>query len=164
MSKLDRQVTRFAEALASLGVAGLLLIAMFTVADITGRYVFGKPLIGYVDVAGLATALVVSTFFPLLLLRRGNITLQLLGKLGGHWGHVLLESFAALVTLGFFALMAWQYVGFAADAVAAGERMPVMRWPTGPWWWGVTLFIFLAALAALFVLAEELRAFGKKRP
>lgn len=163
MNRFDRMALRIGETLASLGVAGLLIVAIFTVADITGRYAFGKPLIGYVDIAGLATAVVVSSFFPLLLLRRGNIALQLLGKAGGRIGHWLLDCFGALVTFVFFALMAWQYVGYSMDAMASGERMVVMRWPTGPWWWGVTVFIAITALAGLVVLVQEIRALRHPR-
>src|SRR5690606_4436264 len=140
------------------GVLGLLLVAFFTVADVAGRYFFGKPLIGYVDIAGLATAVTISTFFPLLLLRRGNITLQLLGKLGGHIGHTLLEIFSATLTFAFFAFMAWQYLKFPKDATSSGEIMPIMRWPTGPWWWVVALFIAIAALAGLSVLIQDIRS------
>lgn len=163
MSRFDRMILRAGEAIAYLGVVGLLLVAFFTVADVSGRYFLGKPLIGYVDIAGVGTALTVSTFFPLLLLRRANITLQLLGKFGGRIGHLLLEIFSATLTFGFFALMAWQYFKFASDATSSGEIMPIMRWPTGPWWWGVTLFISLAAVAGLTVLIQDLRALGDKK-
>ena len=62
--------------------------------------------------------------------------------------------FGGVVTAPFFGLMSWQFVRFAAEAVATGERMPVMRWPTGPWWWAVTLFIALTAVVGAVVVTS----------
>jgi hypothetical protein len=50
--------------------------------------------------------------------------------------------------------MAVQYARYSIELTGAGERMAILRWPTGPFWWVVTLMIAVTALvaAAVFVL------------
>jgi hypothetical protein len=141
-------LTRLAEALALGSAAALLALAVVTVADVAGRGLLGAPLVGYLDVAGLASAVAVAGFFPALLLRQGNIVLRPFARVRAGR---LLDALGGVATAGFFGLMAWQYVGFAAEMAAAGERMVVLRLPVAPWWWAVAALIALAALSAAAV-------------
>lgn len=135
--------------------ACLLAIAIGTLADVTGRYLFGAPIHGYNDFAALAIAAVCAAFFPALIATRGNITVRLLGRVLGPRASRALDAFGALVTFLFFAAMAWQYVRYAAEMARAGERMAILRWEVWPFWWAVALCIIATALVALWVLLRR---------
>jgi len=143
-----RLLVSLAETLALASAATLLALSFLTVADVAGRGLLGSPIMGYLDVAGLASAVAVAGFFPALILRHGNIVLRPFAAL--RVGRVL-DLFGGIATAGFFGLMAWQYLGFAREMASSGERMIVLRWPVAPWWWGVTALIALAALASAAV-------------
>lgn len=132
--------------------ACLLAIAIGTLADVAGRWLFGAPIRGYNDFAALAIAVVCAAFFPALIARRGNVSVRLLGHVLGPRASRRLDRFGALVTLLFFAAMAWQYVRYAAEMARAGERMAILRWEVWPFWWAVALCIVATALVALAVL------------
>jgi TRAP-type C4-dicarboxylate transport system permease small subunit len=155
MERLERLVVRLTRAIALVAVCGLLAVAVGTVADVFGRYVLGQPIRGFTDVAALATAVIVAAFFPALLARRGNIALRVGGRILGATGGRILDAFGALLTAVFFALMAWQYARYAAEASQAGERMAVLAWPVGPWWWVVTVLIGITAAVGAIMVALD---------
>jgi TRAP-type C4-dicarboxylate transport system permease small subunit len=143
-----RALSGLAEALALAAAALLLALAVLTVADVAGRGLLGSPMLGYHDVAGLTSAVAVAGFFPLLALRGGHIVLRPFAALrAGRF----LDALGGVATAAFFALMAWQYVGFSAEMWSSGERMIVLRWPVAPFWWVVTGLVGLTALAAAAV-------------
>lgn len=157
MNTIRTVMARLSEGLALISVACLLALSALTGVDVIGRYAFGQPIPGFTNAAGLVTALVVAGFFPVLTMRKANITLRPFAKAGGGVVGRLLDSFAALITALFFAVMAWQYASYAAEAVRSGEYIAVLRWPVGPWWWGVTVLIAITAVAAFVVFVQEAR-------
>lgn len=147
-------IDRIARGLAVGAAAALLALALATVADVLLRWLFKAPIRGFLDVAALATAVIVAACFPALIVSRGNITIRLLGSLGGGRFARVLDAFGALVTAGFFSLMTWQYVRYAAEMTRAGETTAILRWVTWPWWWLVTASIAITALTAWVVFVR----------
>ncbi len=135
--------------LACLAIGALMLLAVATTADIVLRYVFASPIRGFVDIASLAGAVMLAACFPYVLCSRGNIAIDALGKWIGGAAPRWLGRFASLVSTGFFALMAWQYVRFAIDLKSDGQLIPVLRWPVWPWWAAVAACVAMAAVVAL---------------
>jgi TRAP-type C4-dicarboxylate transport system permease small subunit len=160
MHLLSHITGRLSTALALISVCGLLALSLLTAADVLGRYMFGAPIPGFTNAAALVTALIVAGFFPALTIRRANISLRPFARLVPVAR--VLDCFAALVTTLFFALMAWQYAIYAAEATASGEYVAVLRWPIGPWWWGVTAMIAITAVAAFVVFLQQVQ--GQTEP
>jgi TRAP-type C4-dicarboxylate transport system permease small subunit len=154
-------VRAVSQALALAGVGCLLALALLTVADVIGRF-FGRPIPGFIDLATLATAVIVVSFFPILISRKANITLRPFSALRSSLVPRTLDVLGSFITAGFLVLMAWQYVLFAAEATKAGERTAVLRWPVGPWWWVVAVLAAASALVAVVVLVNEVTQVAAK--
>jgi TRAP-type C4-dicarboxylate transport system permease small subunit len=135
--------------------ACLLAIAIGTLADVLGRWLFGAPIRGYNDFAALAIAVTCAAFFPALVARRGNLTIDLVGRALGPRASRVLDAFGAFVTFVFFAAMAWQYVRYALEMASAGERMAILRWEVWPFWSAVALAIVATAVVSLLVLFKR---------
>lgn len=150
-------VDRLALGLAIGASAMLLLVALATMADILLRWVLNSPIPGMTEICALMTAVVVAASFAMALARRGNVTIRLLGSWLGPRTSRVLDTFGALVTAVFFALMTWQYVRFSAELTEANEQSPILRWATAPWWWAVTAMIGVAAFVAVVMLVREAR-------
>lgn len=148
---MDLAVTarRCAQQLAGAAAFGLLALAGATVLDVLLRYAFAAPIRGFIDVLGLAGALLLAACMPHVVASRGNIAIDLLGKRLPAGAQRALDRLAALATTAFFAAMAWQMLGFALEARGTGETTAVLRWPVWPWWLAVAACIALAALAGL---------------
>jgi TRAP-type transport system small permease protein len=157
LSKIEQRLESLALVIALVASACLLVVALATMADVLLRWLFKAPIHGLNDMSALVTAVVVAGCFPMLLTRRGNVTIRLLGSWLGPRTSRVLDSFGALVTAVFFALMTWQYIRYSAEMTQANEATPILRWPVGPWWWVVTALITITTIAALIVLARELR-------
>lgn len=156
LTDLERHVQRVTRALALGAAACLLGIALLTMADVLLRWLFKAPIKGLMDLAALASAVIIAACFPALLAQRGNVTIRLLGSFAGPRVARVLDSFGALVTAVFFALMTWKYIEYSAEMTSAGESTVVLRWLTGPWWWVVTAMIGITAFVGLVVLAREI--------
>jgi hypothetical protein len=152
-------VLRVSQVLALSGVGGLLALSLLTIADVVGR-LFGRPIPGFADIATLATAVIIPSFFPILLLRRGNITLRPFASFGEGGPARVLDAFGSLLTAIFMVLMAWQYVRFATEVTGSGERMAVLRWSVAPWWWAVAGMVAVTAVVAVAVWVTDLRGRG----
>lgn len=143
---------RAARAIAVAATLGLLLLAAGTAADVSLRYLFATPIPGFIDVAALAGAVLLSACMPWVVACRGNIAVEFVGD---HFGGATarhLGRFGAAVTAAFFAVMAWQFARYAVDMWQTREAMAVLRWPVWPWWSAVAVFIALAALAGFATL------------
>jgi TRAP-type C4-dicarboxylate transport system permease small subunit len=140
---------RASRVLACVAIGALMLLAMATTGDIVLRYLFASPIRGFVDIASLAGAVMLAACFPYVLSSRGNIVIDALGNWLGAGAKRWLERLSGLVSAGFFALMAWQYVRFAVDLRNEGQSIPVLRWPVWPWWAAVAFFVLVAAVVAL---------------
>ena len=149
---VSRAASSLARVLAYVAMAGLMLLALGTVADIVMRYVFAQPIRGFVDIASLAGAMLLAACFPHVLASRGNIAIDALGHWLGAAASRWLDRFAALVSAAFFGVMAWQYWRFAASLQEDGQTIPVLRWPAWPWWAAVAFFVFVAAVTALLTV------------
>jgi TRAP-type C4-dicarboxylate transport system permease small subunit len=137
---------RAARRLAEAGTLGLLALALATALDVLMRWLFAKPIPGFADVVGVAGAVLLAACMPHVLAVRGHIAVDVVGRSLGATARRRLDAFGAFVSTAFFAAMAWQYARYALDLKAAGEAMPVLRWPVWPWWAAVALAIAATAL------------------
>lgn len=152
---LRTQACRLADRIAMVAVLGLLGLAMITVADVTGRFLFATPIRGFNDIVPLAGAVLLSACMPHVVARRANIAVELIGQRLGEAASRRLDGFGALLCTAFFALMAWQYVRYAIELQQTGDVMPILRWPVWPWWGAVALFIAVTAAVGLLTLGAS---------
>jgi TRAP-type C4-dicarboxylate transport system permease small subunit len=164
MDRLERALARATRAVALAAVACLLGLAALTVTDVLLRWLAGAPLRGFNDFAAVAAAIVCAACFPALIARRGNVTIRFVGSMLGGPASRWLDAFGALVTALFFLAMAVQYARYSLELTGAGERMAILRWPTGPFWWAVTLMIAITALVATAVFVVDLARARRSAP
>ena len=155
MDRLERATLRVTRAIALGAVACLLGLASVTVVDVLSRWLLARPLFGFNDFAAVASAIVCAACFPALLARRGNLTIRFVGAALGRGADRWLDAFGALVTAAFFVAMTAQYVRYSLELTGAGERMAILRWPTGPFWWAVTAMIAATTLVAIVMLVLD---------
>ena len=99
------------------------------------------PFIGLQDITGLLVVVVVAASLPACLANRGNIRIDMVGKLFGARVERALNAFGALCLLIFVALLAWQVLVYATEINSYGERTWVLRLPTAPAFFAAGLFL-----------------------
>lgn len=155
MSRLARLTRDLARGLARAAVLGLLVLAVGTTIDVVMRYAFARPIPGFGDVTALGGAVLLAACMPWVVASRSNIVIDLLGRAAGRRTRRRLDAFGEVLAFVFFAVLAWQYVGFALDMYRSGERMAILRWPVWPWWTGVAACIAVTAWVALMSLVDR---------
>ena len=156
----DRIITltnRVSRAIALIGLAGLLVLALATVLDVLLRWVFNSPIVGLNDTYAMFAAIVIASSFPLCIAQRGNITIRFLGKFLGSCASNLFEAFGNLVTCAIFVLMAWQLWLYANQLQADGETTWILSWPVSPWWRVITILVVVNIPVTLVMAIASLR-------
>lgn len=158
MKKFEQRVTDVARALALIGFFGLLVLASMTTLDVLLRWLLNAPLQGVNDVSAVVMAVVIAACIPANLAMKQNITVEVIGAMGGPRLQRLFDAFASLLTMIFIALIAWQFVPYASGLRETGERTWVLAWPVWPWWTATSVMMVLAAIVQALVLVTDLVA------
>ncbi|MGX1096273.1 TRAP transporter small permease [Amorphus sp. MBR-141] len=164
--EIESRLSRVSRASGIVGIGGLLLVAVLTVADILARWLLGAPLAGIDDVTKLAIIVVISACFSAGLFERRQIQIRFLGALLGRHASAVLDAFAALATTLMFVLITWQMGVYAGEVTQSGETTFLLRIPVGPIWWAATIFFGLCVpLQAVVALSDIARIpSGAARP
>jgi len=160
--RITSLTTRVSRAIALIGLAGLLVLALATVLDVLLRWVFNSPIVGLNDTYAMIAAIVIASSFPLCIAQRGNITIRFLGKFLGSRMSNLFEAFGNLVMSGIFILMAWQLWLYADQLKHDGQTTYILNWPVSPWWRVVTILIVVNVLVALVMAIASFREVIKR--
>ncbi len=165
LEEIERRLSHVSRITGGVGVCGLLVVAVLTVADILARWLANAPLAGVDDISKLTIIVVIAACFSAGLFERRQIQIQFLGSALGARASAIFDAFGAIATTVMFALMTWQVAIYAADVTSTGETTFLLRIPVGPVWWIAT--ILLAAcipMQAIVSLSEIVRAITRAGP
>lgn len=141
IKRLEHWAHNVAIALALCGLVGLFGIALATMADVLGRWLFNSPIAGVRDTASLFIAVIIASAMPACILEQKHITVRFLGKfLGPRWEAVF-DLFGNFATLVIFTIMTWQFWLYTNDLVVENAVTLVINWPFAPWWRIATVLI-----------------------
>ncbi len=155
---LARRLDRLTQTVAIVGFLGLVVMALLIFYDGAARYLGAPRISGFSDYGEVVFPIVIASCFPAGLLRQTNVTVRVLGKLGGQRLNAVLETFAALVTLVFFAILAWQFVNLTIQYGAGGRTSRTIDIPLAPWWWITTAIMAICVPVQAFVFWSWLKA------
>jgi len=149
---------RITQTVALVGFCGLVVMALLIFYDGTARYLGVPRISGFSDYGEVIFPLVIASCFPAGLLRQTNVTVRVIGNLGGPRVNAALELLAALVTLAFFAVLVWQFVELASKYGSGGRTTRTINIPLAPWWWGTTAIMALCLPVQVYVTFAWARA------
>lgn len=155
---LARRLDRVTQTVAIIGFLGLVAMALLIFYDGAARYMGAPRISGFSDYGEVVFPIVIASCFPAGLLRQTNVTVRILGKLGGARINAVLEAFAAAVTLAFFAILAWQFVNLTIQYGDGGRTTLTIDIPLAPWWWITTAIMAICVPVQAYVLWSWLRA------
>ena len=133
----------------------LAAMMMTTIIDVISRTLFNRPITGAYDLVQLF--LVGSVFFsiPDVFLREDNIVVDFIDHLLGRRAVEVLKVVANLLAFVFLAVLLYQIVAPARDAVRFHEVSPDLAIPMGVHWSLMLLGIVLGLLPAALTLANS---------
>jgi len=154
MRQVPRWITlfrRFNKGLHFVSGAALLGFLFLTVADITGRTMFNRPVRGTVEITSLALVVVVFLALAHSEDMGDHITIDLIYERVGTRARFFLDIVSDVLTIVIVALMSFQLYHFGLRNLDSGAETPVRDWPFWP-------FVFVASLgAALYASSTVIR-------
>ena len=157
-----RVLERIARGGAWIGGLGLLLVSWLIVVDLAARKLFGVSLGGADELAGYVLAIASAWAFPITLLRRSHIRVDVVYTHLSPRSRVWLDLFA-LACLGLFVGVLTYHAWFVlADSIAfqsvSNTPLQIPQWiPQSLWFAGYAFFLLTVVVLAACALAQFTR-------
>jgi TRAP-type transport system small permease protein len=144
-----------------LSFVSLAVMALITVVDVGGRYLLNRPLLGSLELSELLMVFLVFGAFAVTELHNGHVDVDVLVIQLPPRARALCESFAALLSVGFWGAITWRTAVHAQNVATAGETTPNLGLPVGPFVWVATAGCLLFTLALLSRLSDAVRRLAR---
>ncbi|HKU47062.1 MAG TPA: TRAP transporter small permease [Burkholderiales bacterium] len=158
---MPRALELAAKAFAFAGGAVMVAMLCMSVASITGRVVYGKPVQGDFELVQLGCAVGIAAFLPWCQWRRGNIIVDFFTTRLPPRAQSVLDGIGALLLALVMGLVAWRATDGALSVYASGERAMISRYPQ---WVGYAAIVPSLALTALVGFYTAWQSFSAKKP
>ena len=158
---MPRALELAAKAFAFAGGAVMVAMLCMSVASITGRVVYGKPVQGDFELVQLGCAVGIAAFLPWCQWRRGNIIVDFFTTRLSPRAQSTLDGVGALLLALVMALVAWRATEGAISVYASGERAMISRYPQ---WIGYAAIVPSIMLTALVGFYTAWQSFSAKKP
>lgn len=152
------RLDRITQSVALIGFCGLVIMALLIFYDGAARWLWLPRISGFSDYGEVVFPIVIASCFPAGLLRQTNVTVRVAGTVGGPRLHAICEALAAVVTLGFFVILGWQFIELTVKYGEAGRTTRTIDIPLAPWWWITTAIMAACVPVQVFVVWSWLRA------
>jgi TRAP-type transport system small permease protein len=140
-----------------ISLAGIVLV---TTVDVTGRYLFNKPLLGSLEITELTMAVLGGFAMFYTTTQRGHISVDLFFVRFSRRARLIVESFASLLGFGAWGVIAYQVYLLGMRVLRLGESSTLLRIPLSPFQFTFALGLSLYSLTLLIqglrpLLSEE---------
>ncbi|HEX5690077.1 MAG TPA: TRAP transporter large permease subunit, partial [Roseiflexaceae bacterium] len=157
-SRSERQMVSLTQRIASIGVLGMLVTAVFTVVDVALRSLNASPIIALNEFVSLVMAVSIVLCLPAGLARRVGLDVDILARVLGQRGTARMRIVGHFLLLIFMALLAWRLGAAAVAEGARGQKTIILGLPTAPFLWVITITLGICVPVQLFVTASEIAA------
>ena len=141
---IEKTVSVIETCLNYLGMAVLIGLALMVVVQVTARYVFKSPILGYIDLMELMMASLVFLTIPYCQREGGHIRVELfLNRVfKGKRSYYLFETFLLILSLAGFGLIAYFSVKSTLNAYSVGDSTLAAYLPT----WPTRMFVAIGSI------------------
>lgn len=137
--------------------AGMLALALLTLADVLGRYVFNLPVLGAVELTEALMVGVIFTGIVLATVQREHVTVDLLTIGRGRRGRCIQKVVGQLIAAAISLLLGAVTWSQAESALEYQDRTAMVGLPLGPVIVFMSLMLFFNAGVHVVQLWRELR-------
>ncbi len=114
--------------MAGITGAGVMFMALATCTDIILRFA-GHPVVGVFDLVRVAGAVSMAAALPYTTAVKGHVAIEYFFQKLGKKGRIAADTFSRVVSISFFAILAWEAVQYGIKLKATGEVTPTLQLP-----------------------------------
>lgn len=152
LEALEKGITNASNVLNVIGMVLLFVLMMQGAADVIGRYLFNKPIIGTMERSQVFLALMVVLGWGYTQIARGHVTVEFFLRRFPSRVRAITNFVTNFLVLVLFSLIVWQAVITAKLYHEAGRLIFTIHWPLAPF----QLFVSLGALVLCLVLIMDM--------
>ena len=143
-------------ALEWIGALVLFSMMVLTFVDVLGRYLLSSPVPGGFEITEIMLASLIYCGLPLITMRDGHITVDLVEGLLPAWFKALRDRVIALMMTAVLGYIGYRLFGKAGDFVNYNDQTAVLNIPLAPLCYAMAVLTILSAIiaAALVILGR----------
>lgn len=157
---ISKKLGVFSSLLSNLGAFALLAMMAITTADVVGRYLFNKPILGVFELTEFMVLIVIFSFLAYAQSNKSHVAVDLLVALFPKRIQLYLELFNHTICLLLMALITWMGVEKAIELMEIGETSPNLLVPNYPL---VFYLVLGCAVMCIEYIRDLIRLFGSKK-
>ncbi len=158
VARIESLLLTTTRPLASVGVAGMLIVACVTVLNVLIRWLSGGGIVALNEVVAMTFAVAIAATLPAGVAQRINLKVDLLGHLMSQRVSRRLAVIGSLLLALFFILLARELGLYAGRMASSARTTPILEWPVAPFMYAVAVFAWAAALAQIVIAGLDARA------
>jgi TRAP-type C4-dicarboxylate transport system permease small subunit len=135
-----------------IGAVLLFVLMVLGVADVIGRYVFNRPIIGSSEISQIIVGTIVFLSLGFTHLKKGHVIVDFFLVRFSSQSKTMASITTISLSLALFSLIAWQALLAAKQYHGAGRLVDIVHIPLAPF----LLIVSLGSLVICFVLIMEL--------
>jgi C4-dicarboxylate transporter, DctM subunit len=155
LQTLENQCVALSRRIGIIAVGGMLTLAILTVIDISLRYFLSAPIHGLDEATSLLMAVIVVATFPVGIMERNHITIDLLEGVFGPRRAKIGTFIGAILLLVFLALLTWRLGVHANRIWARGDVTMIISLPKAPFWWLATALVAFCIPLQIVVMCRQ---------
>lgn len=156
LSVIAGNLLKVTRGMTLLGGIAVVVLCLYTTADVAGRYTLNSPLPATFELAVILMVFIVFWGIAQVQARGGHMRLEFLWRRFGPRGQGILDVFASLVGLFMFAIITWQAWVWFVEAWITGEQMEgIWGIPYTPARLGLTIGAFCLCLQYIIDLVRH---------
>jgi tripartite ATP-independent transporter DctM subunit len=162
-AELDAFCAALARRIAVVAIAGMLLLSLLTIVDVSLRYLLNAPIPGLDEATQFIMAVIVSASLPVGIATRNHVTIDFFRQRIGPRYAAALEALGGALVLGMMIVVALRFGAYAERLTLRHDVTTIIALPIAPFWWVVTfMFALCAAIQAVVLLNQLVAALDRK--
>jgi len=148
----EKIVNNMCRILNTIGAALLFILMVLGAADVIGRYLFNKPIVGTLERGQIILALMVFLSWGYTQIKKGHVNVELFVSKFPPRIRAVTDFITTLLMLIFTILIVWFSAIMAIETHYSGEKIYVIGWPMAPF----QLFVPIGGIFLCLVFILEL--------
>jgi C4-dicarboxylate transporter, DctM subunit len=155
LARLEHVCVLATRPIASIGVAGMLLGAGATVADVLLRWILNAPLPALNEMIAMLFAVAITATLPAGLANKVNLRIDLLTRFMTRRLGLWLDAIGGIFLLAFFVVLTWQIAVYGNQLAAQGRATVMLGLPEAPFVYAITTLLGIACAVQLVVTLNQ---------
>jgi len=158
----EKAIKKTNSILSAIGVGLLFVLMLLGAADVIGRYLFNKPIIGAQEIGTVFLALMVFISWGPTQYARAHVNVELFTPRFPPKLRAITNLVTTFLALILFSLIVWQAAMTGKDFNEAGRLIYVIHWPLAPFQFVVSFGALVLCLVFIMQIIESFSQIKKR--